>query len=186
MIHDYLYHKVGQGITAAVLLLFLAAFWIFAVEEERAILKDSASRLEMKRLELERDNQEAANVQRYANRYHENLREMARFRREFLQQREERIVSISAFLAEKAGKHGLKMDQVQYRTTHTRQDNLEVYEIELPLLGRYRDIRGFIEDIETSEMFLIITELNLEGESSQRNAVQVQLSLATYFEGGGS
>ncbi len=186
MMENFLYNKLYQGLTALVLALICAGIWVFGIQEESSILQNSEARLEVQRLELDRRELDSGLVNKHLQRYQGNLSEMSRFRRDYLKQKEERVVAISDFLAAEAKANGLQLDQVRYKTRPLKEDQLELYEIDLPLMGRYRDIRAFVEKIETSEMFLIITRLSIEGESERANAVEVQLSLATYFEGGAS
>ncbi|CAM2007740.1 type 4a pilus biogenesis protein PilO [Acanthopleuribacter pedis] len=184
MMENFLYNKVYQAVTAGFLALVCVGIWSFGIQEEQHILENSESRLEMQRLELDRRELDSGLVNKQLERYRNNLSEMTRFRRDFLKQKDERVVAISDFLAGQAAEHGLALDQVRYKTRPLKEDQLELYEIDLPLRGRYRDIRAFVEKVETSDMFLIITRLAIQGESERANAVDVELSLATYFEGG--
>ncbi len=183
---SFLYSRTAQGITLAVLLLALGGFWLFAVQEEKAISVAGTERLDdekmtVRRMELERDR--AVGV---VSRYQANLTEIDRFREHFLENKDERLVKISACLDERTRARNVNKDRIDYQTARGREKDLEIYQISMPLVGRYRDIRALIGDIEASDLFLIITQLTLDDESGSQGAVRVQLSMETYFQAGGS
>ena len=186
MLRKYFYGILPQAITLVMLLLVTGLFWKFAVLEEGAIQADSSEKLDGEQLTFKRMDMELGKARGVVDRYKQNLDEIAYFRREFLTRRQERMVAISRFLEARAREHRIVMDTVDYDTSSTREKNLDIHIIRLPLAGRYRDIRGFIADVEQSDLFLIITELSLDDEAGNLGTVEVQLSLATYFQGGPS
>ena len=183
MLQWFLYSKPAQGSAFCVLVVALGIFWMVPFKEEQAIIQDSTQRLDSEQLTVQRMTVDLDKTRDLANRYEGNLKEMEYFRSAFLKQKEERLVQISRFLDERARARGVRLESVHYQTAPSREQELEVQSIDLPLVGRYRDIRAFIGDVEASDLFLIITELSLERESGNQGAVSMQLSLATYFEG---
>ena len=180
----FLFHLPSQLVMFTALTLSLSVFWWLVINDERAIQQDSAARVEDQMLTIERFEQQAAITARILDDYRHNLDEIGRFRKSFLERKEARIVRISEFLAERANARGVALDRVSYNSGRSRERDLDLYLTQLPLKGRYRDIRSFIEDIETSDMFLIIRELSLADEAGNEGAVSMQLTLATYFEAG--
>jgi len=172
-----------QLIISAALILIIAGFWLLAVEEEKSIQRDSAARLDSEELIIRRMESESGKTAQIVSGYRDNLKEMNSFRETFLINKDARIVRISEFLEERARARKVRLELVQYNSSKSKQSDLDLYVAQLPLTGRYRDIRSFIDDIETSGMFLIITELSLEDDSAGEGVVEMQLSLATYFEG---
>ncbi len=175
--------KSTQLIISALLAVSIAVFWLAGVEEEKSIQRDSASKLDSEELIVRRMESDSGKTQRMVEDYRNNLKEMSQFKKTFLENKDVRIVRISEFLEERARARRVKLEQVQYNSSRGKQSDLDLYVAQLPLTGRYRDIRSFIDDIETSGMFLIITELSLEDDSAGEGVVEMQLSLATYFEG---
>ncbi len=184
MLINYLYHRTAQWVTAACLLVLLGAFWMLAVSDEQDIERDSSQRLDDEQLMVRRMELDLGKTQFVANRYNQNLEEIGGFRKNFLQQRAERLMQISSFLETRARERELNLQQVAYTTQPSREEALELQLIALPLTGRYSDIRAFIDDVETSQLFLIVHELSLRDEKTRAGQVEVQLTLATYFQGG--
>ncbi len=180
---DYLYHKGAQLTTFVVLVLIWAGFWYLAVSEENSILGDSSARLDSEKFTLTKMDSRLEKTREIVENYRHNREEIVHFRETFLKRKEERIVRISEFLDEKAKEHRIRLERVQYDSAKTRVRDLDIYQTDLPLVGKYRDIRAFIDEIEGSDMFLIITRLTLDDDSAGRGAVRMQLSLATFFEG---
>ena len=178
---SYLYSKAGQWVTMACLLLALAGFWGLLVRDEQAIAGDSSERIDSERLTIRRMDLELDRAETLLERYHHNQAVISRFQTGFLENKEQRLVAISDFLDKRTQARGVDKDTVSYQTRPSRDRGLQAYEINMPLLGRYRDIRALIGDIEASDLFLIITELSLDDDTASRGAVRVQLSLVTYF-----
>ena len=183
MLKSYLSGKIPQTITLVVLAIALAGVWLFMIADEKAILADVSARLEAEDIAVKRMEMNAGKTQRIINDYQHNLDQISDFRKNFLQKKQERIIRISDFLAQRARAHNVKLQRVDYESAKTREGDLELYLSELPLEGRYRDIRAFINDVETSGMFLIITRLSLQGEDQRQGVVSVELTLTTYFQG---
>ena len=186
MWRNFLFWPVAQRVTALLLAIALAALWFLAIRDEREILGDSAARLDGESLTIRKMEQQLGQTQALVETYRQNNKEIGFFRGTYLSRRDERIVGISDFLEQRARARGVRMEEVRYQTAQTKDRDLEIYSIDLPLVGRYRDIRALIGDIEQSSMFLVITELSLEDDSGSEGAVRMNLSLATYFEGSGS
>ncbi len=186
MLAQYLYHRTTQLITTAVLLVLLGLIWMLAISDEQAILADSSQRLDDEQLMVRRMEVGLGKTQFVANRYNQNLEEIGSFRKNFLQQRAERLMQISSFLETRARERELTLQQVAYTIQPSREQEMQLQLIALPLTGRYSDIRAFIDDVETSKLFLIVHELSLRDEKTRAGQVEVQLTLATYFQGGSS
>ena len=182
MMRKYFNNTLAQSLTAAVLLVAAGALWLFGINDEKSIRIDSSVRLDSEEMAIAKMASQTAKTEQILENYHHNLDAIKNFRSQFLKRKDERIVRISEFLAERARAHDIKMERVEYNSTKTREENLDLYVTNLPLVGRYRDIRSLIHDIEASDMFLIITELSMEDDSAGVGAVRMQLSLATYFE----
>lgn len=182
----FLHSKKVCAIVLLVQLFALVAFWTFAVQEEEAIMADSEATLADEQLALDRMELEIRNTQATFQRYRNNLDEIDYFRTNFLKNRDSRILRISAFLAEKAEETGVQLATVQYSSSRTKERDLEIYAMSLPIQGRYRDIRAFIDAVERSDMYLTVAEMSFTGEDSRSGALQMELILSTYFEGDGT
>lgn len=185
MLKTYLYSPAFQLGTALVLALLLLGSWQWAVLEEKSILKNSSVRVNSESVTLVQAERGLDELETIMARYRHNLEEIRYFRETFLVRKEDRIVGISDFLEQKARIRRVRLDEIRYQTGLSKERDLEVYQLDLPLVGKYRDIRDFVGDIEDSDIFLVINQLVLEDDSQSEGAVRVQLSLATYFEAGG-
>lgn len=186
MLTRYLYHPIAQWITLALLLITGLLFWQFALRDEKSIQADSARRIDDEQLALRRVEMQVAEMDTVVARYRNNSEEIAYFQEHYLRQKAARIRRISAFLETIARKRGVQLEEIRYEATPARGESLETYSMELPLTGRYRDIRLLIGDIEASDMYLVISKLSLEDVSGRQGAVRVQLVLSTFFEGRGA
>lgn len=182
----FLHHKRALASVFGVLALVLVAFWYFAIQEEKAIMADSEARLEDEQLALDRMEMEIGTTQSTFQRYRNNIDEISYFRTNFLQNRDSRILRISAFLAEKAQETGVILDTVRYSSGRTKERDLEIYAMALPIRGRYRDIRAFIDAVERSDMYLTVSEMSFTDSDGTSGGLQMELILSTYFEGGGA
>ena len=180
----FLHHQGLQISLAVVLALASGAVWYLGILDEKAIQRDSSQSIDDERLTLRRMEAQRNQGDAVLARYDQNIEEMTYFREHFLTRKQERLVAISKFLEDRARHHGLRLKQVDYAVRPSREKDMEVHEISLPLSGRYRDIRGFIASVEASDLFLVISELSLEGERSEGGVVDVQLLLSTYFARG--
>ncbi len=185
MLKKFLYSPSAQLATAVILSIALLAFWQWAVGEEKSILKNSSVKVDSESATLLQAERGLQELDRILARYRHNLEEIRYFRETFLAQKEDRVVRISDFLEQKARARRIRMDEIRYQTGQSKDRDLEIYQLDLPLIGKYRDIRAFVGDIEDSDIFLVINQLALEDDADREGAVRVQLSLATYFEAGG-
>ncbi len=176
---------VPWGVAIA-LALALAAVWLFLIAEEKSVGQNTAERLALESLASEGAANRLNRSRRLLDGVRDNLAQIDFFRQNFLERKQARIVGISRFLEERARARGLRLAEVRYQSERARDRQLEVYSMDLPLVGRYRDLRALIDDIERSDMFLMITRLDVQDANPGEGAVQVQLSLATFFEGAGS
>lgn len=186
MMKRFLYHLPAQWVCFGVLTLLAFALWFFAVRDEANIQANTARRIDDEQLSLRRVEVQVAEIDTLFERYQQNTQEIDYFQEHFLRQKALRIRRISAFLETIARERGVKLADIRYTTLPSRSRSLEVYTMDLPLKGRYRDIRNLIGDIEASDMFLVISKLSLKDISDQQGAVEVELTLSTFFEGGGS
>ncbi len=180
----YFYSRNAQLATLAVLAIGLVLVWGLLVREEQAIAADSTDRLDTEKLVLRQMEAESARARGNLARYRANLREMEKYRASFLENKAARLVAISSFLDETTRARGVLKERVGYQIARGRSDDLDIYQISMPVEGRYRDIRALISDIESSDLYLCISQLALEDLSGGRGTVSMQLGLETFFQGG--
>lgn len=177
-----LYNDKALLAIALILAAACIAVYVMGVQEEQSILRNANDRLDSEKITVRRMELDLGTIRQVINQTTDNQTQMDYFRTTFLKQKEERLLQISAFLNETAKSNHLQLDQVSYEIAQARERNLEMHQISLPLTGRYRDIRAFVAEVETSELFLMVTEMSLQDTDRNSGKVEVQLRLATYFE----
>ena len=58
------------------------------------------------------------------------------------------------------------------------------FSTKVELAGRYRDVRTFIHDLETSPEFVVIDDVSLSEDDDEGGLLQLTLQLSTYYQGG--
>lgn len=183
MIRKTLFSLQAQAVLAAVMASVLVLLWVFAIAEERTLLHDQAGEIEDAQRQRDRVAARKAELEQLLENHRENMRQIQYLRDHFLRQKDERVVAISEAIADLAQSHQIQLDQVKYDVSKSRNRDLDIYRATFPLMGRYRDIRAFIHAIENSDLFVMITRLEVEELQTFHNAIQASLTLATYFEG---
>ena len=178
----FLFHTQAMAVVAVLLLAACLGLYFFAIDDEQAIYNNASDRLDMEKITVRRMELDLGSIRQIVTRTEDNQEQIDYFRTTFLKQKDERLLQISAFLDQTAKAHRLKLDQVTYSIAQAKEQDLEMHQISLPLSGRYRDIRAFVADVETSDLFLVVTEMSLEDTDRNSGKVDVQLRLATYFE----
>jgi len=176
----------SQRVQVGLLVLLVAAcagFWFWGIESERSLLANQAGSVDRAEAALHRTQNESNRITALLDAYHHNVEEIAFFREQFLQQKPERIAAISEAIAELAEQNRISLEEVRYNLNLSTNRDVEVYQIDLPLLGRFSDLRRFIAGIESSPHFLTITRVEVESAQDYDGAVRASLSLATYFSG---
>jgi Tfp pilus assembly protein PilO len=71
---------------------------------------------------------------------------------------------------------GLKPGDRRYRREELEGTSLERVEVTLPLEGSYRQLVGFLREVERSERFLIVERVSLRGGRQGEANLQVEMS----------
>lgn len=179
---NLLYHEKGLIVIAVLLAAACLGVYFFGIDEEQAIYNNASDRLGMEKITVRRMELDLGTIRQIVAKTTDNEDQIDQFRATYLKQKDERLLQISAFLNETAKANQLELDQVSYDIAQAKEQDLEMHQISLPLSGRYRDIRAFVADVETSELFLVVMEMSLEDTNRTSGKVDVQLRLATYFE----
>ena len=83
-------------------------------------------------------------------------------------------------LAQLARESNLKFIRASFEPVAERNRTLTRLQIELALSGTYDDMRDFIRDLETSDDFVVIDNLEL-GEGADGGPLSVTVRLSTYY-----
>jgi Tfp pilus assembly protein PilO len=87
-------------------------------------------------------------------------------------------------LRQLARQSDLRFTRDRYEELEVRDSTLRRLSITMVLTGSYEDMRTFIYQLETSEEFVIIDNVELAGSSESTGAQVVTLEMSTYFRDG--
>ena len=161
----WLRKPIGQIVLFAVLAFVWFLTWSWATDE-RILAADAVGQMDAARLELKRAQRDADRVEKLAIKFQNNQTEIQYLRDRFLTQKNERMIAISEALHQLGATYSVEISEVRYASTESPSADLELYRVELPIQGRYRDIRNFVNDIERSDLQLMVTQISVE-ESAQ-------------------
>lgn len=80
-----------------------------------------------------------------------------------------------------ASRNNLVMERRSSSTDHEAGSRLARLEMSMFLKGDYRDMRGFLSDLESGDDFIVIEEISLSQDNPSENTEALTLGLATYF-----
>ncbi len=150
-----------------------AAYYAVVCRPVRA----EAAALQSRSDELERLNARASeNVRRYSE-FLEGKRRLDEFKSMLASRPEYTDVLKKVYRLAKKDK--MKFSSFAAQTSALRQvGDLEQLSFSLPVSGRYPDVRKFIYDVETSDLFLNINDLGLTGGGKED--ITLTIGLSTY------
>ena len=88
-------------------------------------------------------------------------------------------------LAQLARDTNLQYERASYEPDTEDGSTLTRLQIEMVLLGAYADVRDFMYRLETSPEFVVIDNVQLDGDSTGDGLLVVTLDLSTYYTVGG-
>lgn len=95
------------------------------------------------------------------------------------------VTSALRRLFEAAENAGLALDRGEYRLTEVKEAGLRRYQLSLPVMGRYPDIRAFVTEALNTDPALALGAISLRRDSIETAELEAQLSF-TLFLGPGA
>lgn len=105
-----------------------------------------------------------------------------RFYDEFLGSKETRMIKIQREIRSIATSFGMDPETITYQPELVEGAGVVRFQIDVPLVGDYRNLRQFISRIEKSEYFLIIDGVGLGDSQGGGALLDLSISLVTYFQ----
>ena len=102
-------------------------------------------------------------------------------RREVLSTRAERMVAVQAELEALASQFGIEVASVNYNNEILHDEKLDRFVITVPLEGGYSALRRFLQAVEHSSKFLLVERVALGKGKEGGVLLQLNITLATYF-----
>lgn len=81
-----------------------------------------------------------------------------------------------------AAEHGLEARSSEYRLKQERELGLDLYTVNLPLAGRYAQLRAFIEDAQLRDPALSLDHLRMRRNSAAAKLIETDLSWTFYMQ----
>ncbi len=108
--------------------------------------------------------------------------DLVQLRDEFLKTRERRMIEVQAELERLTNMFQISLDQVQFDQEVLADEGVERFAMVVPLEGGYQNLRRFLSAVEKSDKFLIVERVALATGAEGGVMLQLQITLATYFE----
>jgi len=151
------------------------------VREAKGLEEDSEPRLQ----QIKAREAEVAAKEKFVQAVETASRDLAALRQDVLSTKRQRMIAVQLEVAELASKFGINMERVQYEAPDPEQagkEGLERFGMKVPLKGGYANLRKFLQAVEASDEFLVIEQVALEGEPGSQAALELNITLATYFD----
>ncbi|HEU4400596.1 MAG TPA: GspMb/PilO family protein [Candidatus Polarisedimenticolia bacterium] len=93
----------------------------------------------------------------------------------------DRMISIQKEVRAIASEFRIDPESIDYNPTPVEGTDLTRFEITIPLVGGYPNLRQFIDRIETSQHLLIVDSVELTGAKEGGAMLSLTIKIATYF-----
>ena len=101
--------------------------------------------------------------------------------KDILGAKDDRMIQIQREVRSIAASFGMDPETVQYQPDFLDKVGLVRFQINVPLVGDYRNLRQFINKVEQSKHFLIIDGVALGGSKDGGALLDLNIQLSTYF-----
>lgn len=109
-------------------------------------------------------------------------KQLEQLRANVLSTKRRRMIDVQDELARLAGQFGINMQRIQYDNEPLEDEGLERFVMVVPLEGGYSALRRFLQAVESSGEFLVIEQVALAGKEGSGELLQLNITLATYFD----
>ncbi|MBD3866624.1 MAG: hypothetical protein IFK94_00720 [Acidobacteria bacterium] len=172
--------KIAAGLGILIVLNVIA--WVAVVRprisELETLREQSQPRLEA----LRTRNAEVEVREQYQATLAQTTADLLNLRVDVLSTRQRRLVWVQQELENLAGQFNIDHDSVDTQTEYLAGEGLERFAMVVPLQGGYANLRHFIQAVESSDKFLVIERVALDGAKDGGVLLQMNITLATYFD----
>ena len=161
-----------------------AGVWAFLVRPKAQAYEQMAAGGGEALNNLKRRTANIERLERYVDKLAQADIDMETLRNDVLSSRDQRMVDVNIEVTSLCEQFNIPVEQVNYGTDILEREELDRYDISLPLEGSYSDLRRFLQAVESSDKFLIVQKVALRQQSDGRtrsNQLQLDIDLATYF-----
>lgn len=170
------------GLLGALLLLNIGFYFFLNLPRLKA-LSDLAGGRDAVRRTLMDITRSCAAMQDLVTRYDTESARLDEFYRDRLGTQMERMTRIQEVLRSIATEFRISPDSIDYNTADVEDSDLVRFQVTLPLVGGYPNLRHFIDRVETAPYLAIIDSIELAGSREGGQMLSLTIRISTYFRG---
>jgi len=165
----------------AVLLLLNVGFYMFLNLPRLRALSDLTSGRDSVRGTLIEISRSCQSMQELVTRYDDESARLERFYVDRLGTQMERMTRIQQAVRAIATEFRIDPESIDYNTAEIEKSDLTRFQITIPLVGGYPNLRHFIERVETAPYLAIIDSVELSGSREGGAMLSLTIRISTYF-----
>lgn len=175
--------RAGRYLLAAYAVLAVAnlVFFLLLTRPQNAKLQALTTHAGPKLQELKQRKAVVEDLEAYVAALDQAELDLDYLRDEVLSTKKHRLIKVQLALQKIAAKFNIALAQVNYSNELLESEGLERLAMVVPLEGGYQGVRGFVQEVESSEEFLVVESVSLAQGKDGGVLVALNITLATYF-----
>lgn len=169
------------GILAALFVLNLGFYLFLNMPRLRALSDLTSGRDEIRRA-LVASSKRCNSMREKVRRYDEELERLEEFFNERLGRQIDRMTAIQKEIRSVAVEFRIDPNSIDYRSSEAEGSDMTQFQIIIPLVGGYPNLRQFIERLESSPSLFIIDSVELAGSKGGGAMLSLTIRLSTFFK----
>jgi Tfp pilus assembly protein PilO len=165
------------------LLLLNIGFYVFLNMPRLQALSDLANGRDAVRRTLADINSSCETMRGLVTRYDDETQRLTKFYDDRIGTQMERMTRIQEALRKIAIEFRIDPETMDYITSNVEGTKLVRFQITIPLVGGYPNLRHFIQRVETSSYLAVIDSIELAGSREGGAMLSLTIRISTYFEG---
>lgn len=154
---------------------------VFVIRETVRVSGDREAILANERDRLGRQRAEVAELEATASKFACTSSDVEHVFEDVLSSKQQRMTAIQRELRRLARENRMDPERLSYTGSEVADTGLVQFGVSFPLSGPFEMLQHFIEDVESSPNFLIVSDISLTGDRSQGQNLRLQVRVATYF-----
>lgn len=168
------------GVLGALLVLNLAFYLFLNLPRLRALGSLQENRDEVRRA-LRTTTQKTEAMRALIGRYDEEVVALDDFFKNRLGTQADRMTTIQKRIRTIATEFKIDPESIDYNPAPVEGTDLTEFQITIPLVGGYQNLRQFIDRIESSEHLLIVDSVELAGSREGGLMLSLTIKISTFF-----
>lgn len=165
------------------LLLLNVGFYVFLNMPRLQALSDLANGRDAVRRTLADIDKSCETMRGLVTRYDDETQHLTKFYDERIGTQMERMTRIQEVLRKIATEFRIDPESMDYTTSQVEGTRLVRFQITIPLVGGYPNLRHFVQRVETAQYLVVIDSIELAGSREGGAMLNLTIRLSTYFEG---